>query len=213
MEQFSNFVNITLANPCGPGDATIVVNNGSRLPATGTFSALLENEIVTVTNRSGNTLSILRGQEGTTGASHSINTPVLNCVTARSINQLRADILGLVSATPPLLFSVALATVSSVDQIPANATITRVCVLVTTAYTVGTLISVGQTGLPTLLIPASGTNSAGMNAFNAASLGLNDYPMLIGWGGTPLDVLVTISGTSPSVGACTVFVEYALPGD
>ena len=210
MEQFSNFVNITLASACGPGDATVVVNSGVGLPATGTFSGLLEAEIVCCTARAGTTLSLLRGQEGTVAASHALGVEFKNIVSARSIAQLKADILGAIGATPPILFSVGLVTISSTDTIPAGATITRVCVLTSVQYTTGALIAVGQAGDAGLLVPPTGVGS-----FNPAvpAPSFNDFPMLTPWGGTTGPVLVTLGGTAASVGACTVFVEYALPGD
>jgi hypothetical protein len=205
-EQFANFVNVTLGSPCGPGDATITVTNFSGLPATGTFSLLVENEIMEATARSSGTVSVNRGMEGTTAASHGLGIAVKNIITARSIAQLKADLMGAVSSgTPPLLFTTGFATVSSADNIPANAVITRFYVQVTSAFNVGAVLTLGRTGSTALLL------TSGSGSLDLTVVAPNDFPCLIQWGSSALPVLATYSWATQ--GAATIFVEYALPGD
>ncbi len=99
-------------------------------------------------------------------------------------------------------FALGLATASSVTQIPANAVVLRSEVKVTTAYSAGALIAIGQTGT-TGLLQATG---------DSVPQTIDEYvaDQRTSWGGSALAVLATITG-SPSVGAATVTVMYTLP--
>jgi hypothetical protein len=91
---------------------------------------------------------------------------------------------------------------SSVTSIPTNAIILRCDVTITTAYSAGTTIAVGQTGT-TNLLQATGDNFPTV---------IDGYTALqrTAWGGSALPVLVTVGGT-PSAGVGAVTVEYTLP--
>lgn len=91
------------------------------------------------------------------------------------------------------------ATSSSVTSIPANAQIVEAELSVTTPFSGGTTISVGQTGSASLLM---GTGD------NVATLA-NMYQSMqdTAWGASPLPVLVTVAG-APSVGAAVCIVKY-----
>lgn len=93
-------------------------------------------------------------------------------------------------------------TYTSTAVIPANARVSRTAVLVTTAYSAGGTIAVGQTG-STSLLQATTDNLA-------TSLGTYDTTDPIAWGGSALAVLVTIGG-SPSTGVGLVLVYYTVP--
>jgi hypothetical protein len=99
-------------------------------------------------------------------------------------------------------FALALATASSVTQIPANAVILSCELKVTTAYSAGTTIAVGQTGTTGLLMATGDNVATTIDEYRA--------DQRTGWGASPLAVLATIAG-SPSVGAGTVTVQYTLP--
>ena len=91
---------------------------------------------------------------------------------------------------------------SSTTQIPANATV-RCCALdITTPYSAGATITVGQTGTPALLMGA--TDSL------ATVAGLYQNEGDISWGASALAVLVTVAGT-PAAGAGFVLVHYTQP--
>jgi hypothetical protein len=91
---------------------------------------------------------------------------------------------------------------SSATSIPANAVISSCELKVTTPFSGGTTISVGQTGSASLLM-ATGDNTATV---------ANEYQadQRTDWGGSSLPVLVTVAG-SPSAGAARLNVQYSLP--
>lgn len=95
-----------------------------------------------------------------------------------------------------------LATVSSVTSIPANAVITRVVTTVSTAYSAGTTISVGQTGTVSLLQATGDITPQTIDSYGSS--------LPVAWGSSALPVLITITG-SPTVGAGTVLVQYTSP--
>lgn len=70
MQQLSNFATTQLNGAISNSDTSIVVDNGGVFPASGDFYVLIESEIILVTARSSNTLTVTRGQDGTTAASH-----------------------------------------------------------------------------------------------------------------------------------------------
>lgn len=88
---------------------------------------------------------------------------------------------------------------SSATSIPAGATIVEATVSITTPYSGGTTIAIGQSG-STALLQATGDNVATLaNQYQS----MQDTP----WGASPLAVLATIAG-APSVGAGVVIVKY-----
>lgn len=91
---------------------------------------------------------------------------------------------------------------NDVTLIPANAVISSCMLDVTTPYSAGTTISVGQTGSTSLLM-ATGDNTA-----TIANQYLN--PLDVAWGASALAVLVTVGG-APAAGAGQVIVDYCLP--
>lgn len=90
----------------------------------------------------------------------------------------------------------------SATIIPANAIVLRAMVTITTPYTPGSSISVGQTGSVSLLQTTS-------NNFPGVA-GSYDAPQRTAWGAVALPVVTTVNG-APVVGAGFVTVEYALP--
>lgn len=94
---------------------------------------------------------------------------------------------------------------SSATQIPANAYIQSVLLNITTPYSAGATISVGQTGSAALLM-GTGDNLATV----AGRYSIDEED--IAWGASALSVLVTVSG-APSAGAGDVVVEYTVPNN
>jgi hypothetical protein len=108
-EVFNNYGPITLALACGISDPTITVTNASALSTLGNYRLLIDDEIMLATSLTGSVVSVLRAQEGTTAAAHSLSVPVEPIVSAGALNQLRADAGGLqgyvsvVNGTPETL--------------------------------------------------------------------------------------------------------------
>lgn len=98
--QFANNASTTLGSSIAPTDTTITVASGTGnefpLPAGGqyfvtTLSASptgLPNEIVKVTARTGDAMTVVRAQEGTTAQSWSVGDRFQNFVSAGFLNQL-----------------------------------------------------------------------------------------------------------------------------
>jgi hypothetical protein len=98
--RFSNNAKTTLGSSISPTDTTITVatGTGAKFPAlvsgqffTATLFASatgLPNEIVRVTGRVGDTMTVVRGQEGTTAQAWSVGDVFDNFLTAGFLNQL-----------------------------------------------------------------------------------------------------------------------------
>ena len=91
---------------------------------------------------------------------------------------------------------------SSTAIIPASAIITEVLLNVTTPYSGGATIAVGQTGTANLLL------STGDNDPQVADQYLSEAR--VAWGASSLAVLVTVGG-APGTGVGTVTVTYSMP--
>lgn len=91
LEQFKNAAKSTLASGIDGSQTTITVADGSVFPSSGQFRLIIENEILLCTARSSNTLTVTRGVEGTSGASHSSGLNVTHIITAGALDQRTAD--------------------------------------------------------------------------------------------------------------------------
>ena len=77
-ERFVNNSQTTLDGAINASVTTVTVAdaNGSGYPLVGDFRILVDSEAMHVTARSGNDLTVVRGVDGTTAASHSDEAPV-----------------------------------------------------------------------------------------------------------------------------------------
>jgi hypothetical protein len=91
---------------------------------------------------------------------------------------------------------------SSASTIPANAVVFDTKLDITTPYSGGATITVGQTGTPALLMATTD---------NLATVaGIYDVEGDTAWGASALAVLITVAG-APAAGAGFAIVVYALP--
>lgn len=90
-EQFANNATSVLASSIGSSDTSLTVTTGTPFSSSGNFRIVVDSEIMLVTGRSSNTLSITRGQEGTVAAAHTSGANVTQIVTAGAIAQLKID--------------------------------------------------------------------------------------------------------------------------
>jgi hypothetical protein len=81
---------------------TLVVDDGSVFPSTGDFRIIIEGEYLLCTSRSTNTLTVVRGIEGSTVASHGNGAEVVQIVTVGGLAQTIADTALLHGYSPPL---------------------------------------------------------------------------------------------------------------
>src|SRR5690242_2724335 len=88
-EQLANSVASGLLNPILATDTSIVVMDASRFPdpASGNYRLLCDSELMLVTGKTSNTLTVTRGIEGTTAAVHGANTSCIVILTAGAIVQ------------------------------------------------------------------------------------------------------------------------------
>jgi hypothetical protein len=90
-EQFANNASSTLNGAINNSVTSITVTDGSSFPSVGNFRLVCESEIMICTARSGNTLTVQRGQEGTTAASHADTTAIIHILTKNSFAQAFSD--------------------------------------------------------------------------------------------------------------------------
>jgi hypothetical protein len=82
---------------------TITVLNGGAFPATGDFRLAVNGEIMLCTGRTGDDLTVVRGVEGSTPASHTSGDPVVHVLTAGGADRWGKDNVGLWGSTAPPL--------------------------------------------------------------------------------------------------------------
>jgi hypothetical protein len=92
VERLTNNALTTLNGAINNSVTTITVTTGSVLPAEGDFRIVVNDEIMLVTARSTNDLTVVRGAEGTTAASQADGAMVRMVVTAGALNQWMDDI-------------------------------------------------------------------------------------------------------------------------
>jgi len=94
-EFFADRSRSRLATSCAAGDTTLTIATPAQeFPASYPYRAICGTEIVRVTARSGNVLTVTRGIEGTAAAAHAAGAIVAHGVTAGALNDMRADIAG-----------------------------------------------------------------------------------------------------------------------
>ncbi len=88
--QYKTLADSTLNNGgnLGAADVSVTVTDGSKFPSLGDFYCIIESEIILVTARSGNVLTIVRAQEGTSAASHADGSDIIAVITALSVEGL-----------------------------------------------------------------------------------------------------------------------------
>lgn len=90
----SSFQAGTVGSDYTSGGSSLALSSGhgSRFPSAGDYWIRIENEILKVTARSGDTLTVAGAQDGTSAANHLTGTDVYWVMGAAALNQLRVDI-------------------------------------------------------------------------------------------------------------------------
>jgi hypothetical protein len=103
-ERLANNAFTTLDGNINNSVTSIDVTDGSVFPATGNFRLTVSQEIMLCTARSGNTLTVVRGYEGTGAASHSDLDNIVLSLTAGAVDRWAKDNDAFWGATgrPPL---------------------------------------------------------------------------------------------------------------
>lgn len=90
-EQTANLASTTLSAGISDSATTLTVADGSVFPSDGMFRLNCEDELMLCTARSGNSLTVERGIEGTSGAAHSSGETIRGVVTAAGIDLIVRD--------------------------------------------------------------------------------------------------------------------------
>jgi len=90
-EQFVNDAETTINGTVNATTTSIVVTDGSVFPAEGDYRLLIDSEVVLVSDNTTNTLTVERGVDGTTGASHTDLTTIQAVLTGGAIDQYMDD--------------------------------------------------------------------------------------------------------------------------
>jgi hypothetical protein len=85
-EQLQNFGTTTLNEALDDSETGVDVTDGSVFPSSGDFRVNVEDELMLVTARSGNTLTVTRGAESTTAAAHDNGTTIQMVLTAAGLD-------------------------------------------------------------------------------------------------------------------------------
>lgn len=104
-------------------------------------------------------------------------------------------------AVKVIQFTLALATASSNDNIPANSKPLIAEIQITSVYDGGATIAIGRTGSTSLLQATTDNNPASADTY------VVDIEPNIAWGASALPVLATITG-APTTGAAQIRVWY-----
>ena len=86
-EQIANFGHTTLAEPLDNAETGVDVTSGAVFPSSWTFRVKVDDEIMLVTARTTNTLTVERGAEGTTPATHDSGAAIDAVLTAGGLTQ------------------------------------------------------------------------------------------------------------------------------
>lgn len=86
-----------LAADIAIGDLSLAVltGEGARFPSTYPYHITIADEIMSVTNRSSDTLTVTRAQESTSAAAHNKGAPVRLNITARALSDIHTAVNGL----------------------------------------------------------------------------------------------------------------------
>lgn len=90
-EQHVNLAETALNGSINNSTTTVVVDDGSVFPSVGNFRVMVDSEIMRCTARSSNTLTVVRGQDGTSGASHSDDALIRMIYSKQGIDRLFQD--------------------------------------------------------------------------------------------------------------------------
>ena len=90
-EQILNLGATTLSAGINNSTTSVSVTSGAVFPSTGNFRVRVGSEIMLVTARSTNTLTVVRGYEGTTAASHSSGDAITLVLTSGGLNRYAQD--------------------------------------------------------------------------------------------------------------------------
>lgn len=99
LEQFTNNATTTLDGAINNSTTTITLTSGTLFPAAN-FRLIIDTEIMFCTSRATNILTVIRGIESTTAASHADDVTVSHIITAGTLDQLKLSVLAAMAIVP-----------------------------------------------------------------------------------------------------------------
>lgn len=92
-EQFQNNASTTLNGTINASTTSVVVTDGSVFPSSGNFRIQIDEEAMLVTARATNTLTVVRGVDGTSAQAHNTGVDVRHLLTERGFLRAFADVI------------------------------------------------------------------------------------------------------------------------
>lgn len=220
---------VTAPSPATSGTSIVITTGtGTLFPAvpfnatiwpTGVRPLTSNAEIVTVTNKSTDTLTITRAQEGTVARTIIVGDQIVNGITKKTLTDIETAYPLLDAnggswtrgyASEEITLSTSgLTTDSSANLLPANSIIEAVTARVTTLITTTTNWAVGDTTTSARFSSANATLAAG-----TTSVGLNHYKGAVSTDAagptqtSAAKVRITCTGANPGAGKIRVVVFY-----
>lgn len=102
-EKFANDVITNLSSAINNSVTTVAVANGGSFPTTGNFRILIDKELMLVTARSSNSLTVVRGVEGSTAVAHESGARVMFILTPAALEQVLRDYVPLAGNSAELV--------------------------------------------------------------------------------------------------------------
>jgi hypothetical protein len=93
LEQFADAAQTTLNGSIDNSQTTLTLTSTSNFSSVPNFRIIIGSELMKVTGVAGSVLTVERGAEGSSAASHADLAVVTQVVTAGALNQLRLDAL------------------------------------------------------------------------------------------------------------------------
>lgn len=90
-EQIVNFGHTTLNEALDASETTVTVTNGAVFAATGDFRVRVDDELMLVTARSSNDLTVTRGIESTTATTHDNGADIDARLTAGGLSTMLSE--------------------------------------------------------------------------------------------------------------------------
>lgn len=90
-QQHKNDAISSLNGSINNSTTSITVSDGSKFPSTGNFRVMVDSEIMICTARSSNTLTVTRGQDGTSAASHADLATIAMIYSTEGLTRLLQD--------------------------------------------------------------------------------------------------------------------------
>ena len=91
MEQYTNLAASTLSSTINSSVTSLTLVSATTFPTSGTFTIIIDSELLRVTAVAGAVLTVVRGTEGTTAAAHTAGATITHVITSVVLDSIRAE--------------------------------------------------------------------------------------------------------------------------